>query len=229
VYDPKLDMEAAKSEEKGGTKPFMAPELILPSMFGVDRCIPTKEADIYAVSMTIYQVLTGTLPFGSLTSSEVVFKVLKNEKPSKPANALALGLTGKVWRLLEDCWQTDRTLRPSVKTVLDRVREAASICGVLPSLGSAVKRYEEPESELTKFDQLFLGNSFPDDEDFYVSREQTPEPHPSSFLVSPPPVKDRPPSQDSTLTDTSTSDSLWSKLSEAASCEPGKTSESVSG
>ena len=56
VHDPSLDMES-ESEMVGGSVPFMAPEILLPSKFGFDKCIPTKESDIYAMGMVIYQVL----------------------------------------------------------------------------------------------------------------------------------------------------------------------------
>ena len=97
------------------------------------------------------QVLTGAPPFGKLTTSEVVFKVVGGGKPSKPANALELGLSDRVWKLLEDCWQSERSLRPSVKDVLGRVKAAASVCGTLPSVKNIPKRYEDPESRLDKW------------------------------------------------------------------------------
>ena len=56
VHDPSLGMESSKSEAGGGTTPFMAPELLVPSKFGLDKCTPSKEADVYATAMTIYQV-----------------------------------------------------------------------------------------------------------------------------------------------------------------------------
>ncbi|KAF9648265.1 kinase-like protein [Thelephora ganbajun] len=201
VHDPNLGMESSKSIVGGGTTPFMAPELLVPSRFKLDKCTPTKEADVYAMAMVIYQVLTGTLPFGKLSGSEVVFKVLGGDKPSKPANALELGLFDKVWKLLEGCWQTERTLRPSVKDVLGRIKAAASVCGTLSPVGGVPQRYEDPDSDFTKFDQLFLGTTFGDEE----------------FVGGYP--MERPPSQESTLTDTSTPDSLFSKLSEASEAE----------
>ena len=62
VYDPGLGMEAANCEIGGGTTPFMAPELLLPSKFGLYKCIPSKEADIYAIGMVIYQVRVAQRP-----------------------------------------------------------------------------------------------------------------------------------------------------------------------
>ena len=102
--------------------------------------------------MIVYlQVLTGTLPFGKLSGSELVFEVLGGEKPSKPADALELGLSHNVWKLLEDCWQTDRTSRPSIKDVSARVEAAASVCGILASVGGILKIYEDSDSEFAKF------------------------------------------------------------------------------
>ena len=62
VHDPGLGMESSKSETGGGTTPFMAPELLLPSKFGLDKCKPSKEADIYAIGMVIYQVRVARRP-----------------------------------------------------------------------------------------------------------------------------------------------------------------------
>ena len=38
------------------TTPFMAPEVLFPSMFGKTECEVSKEADVYAFGMVILQV-----------------------------------------------------------------------------------------------------------------------------------------------------------------------------
>jgi hypothetical protein len=58
VDDPSLGMEPSESGVCGGTVHFMAPELLYPPMFGLDRYMPSKEADIHAMAITIYQVRT---------------------------------------------------------------------------------------------------------------------------------------------------------------------------
>ena len=168
VHDPSLEMESSSSEAGRGTAPFMAPELLVPSKFNLDKSTPTKEADVYAMGMVIYQVcatqcqcarisiltlqvLTGTLPFGKISGSEVVFKVLMGGRPSKPANAPKLGLSDDIWELLEGCWETERTSRPSVEGVLTRAKAAALVCGVLSPVGDVPYRYEEPDSDFSKF------------------------------------------------------------------------------
>lgn len=75
----------------------------------------------------------------------MVFKVLGGVKPPKPTNAPELGLSDGVWKLLEDCWQTERQLRPPVDNVLGRVKSAASACGTLSSVGGATQGNEDPE------------------------------------------------------------------------------------
>ena len=55
-------MESSSSEAGEGAAPFMAPELLVPSKLGLDKCTPTKEADVYAMAMVTYQVLAGQWP-----------------------------------------------------------------------------------------------------------------------------------------------------------------------
>jgi hypothetical protein len=69
VDDPSLGMESSKSELGGGTTPFMAPQLLVPSKFGLEKCTPTKESDVYAMAMTVYQVLaTQRLSYACINS-----------------------------------------------------------------------------------------------------------------------------------------------------------------
>ena len=56
VLDPGLEIGSSESEVGGGATPFMAPELLVPSRFGLEGPTPSKEADIYATAMVIYQV-----------------------------------------------------------------------------------------------------------------------------------------------------------------------------
>jgi hypothetical protein len=89
-----------------------------------------------------------------MTGPEVVFKVLGGVRPAKPPNSPDLGLSEKVWKLLEECWQMNSDLRPLVKDVLGRVKSAASSCGILPPVGGVTLRPEDPDSEFNKFGEL---------------------------------------------------------------------------
>jgi len=101
-----------------GTVSFMAPELLHSARFGLEKGVPSKEADIYALGMTMYQVLTGQWPFYPKREAEVVLAVVSGERPPKPENAEEIGMTEAVWDLMEKCWREDRTKRPDASQVL---------------------------------------------------------------------------------------------------------------
>ena len=96
----------------------MAPELLHSARFGLEKGVPSKEADIYALSMTVYQVLTGQWPFYPKQKMEIVVAVISGKRPPKPKNAEEIGMTGVVWELMEKCWMEDRTKRPNILQVL---------------------------------------------------------------------------------------------------------------
>ena len=46
--------------------------------------------------------------------------VLSGDRPSKPENAEAIGMTDAVLSLLEECWKEDRSMRPDISNILGR-------------------------------------------------------------------------------------------------------------
>ena len=56
VLDPQNPMSGGVKLE-GGTRAFMAPELLAPSKFDLKNAVPTREADIYAFGLVILQVI----------------------------------------------------------------------------------------------------------------------------------------------------------------------------
>lgn len=100
----------------------MAPELLLPTKFGLEKGVPSKEADVYALGMTVYRVLAGKLPFLPRRGTEVIHAVTSGERPHKPENAEGVGMTEVVWDLLRECWKEDRTARPTINHVLKKFR-----------------------------------------------------------------------------------------------------------
>lgn len=112
----------ASSHEQGTTS-FMAPELLLPDKFGLSKGVPSKEADIYALGLTVYQVLTGKWPFFPRREADIMFAVISGERPPKPENMEEIGMTDGLWDLLEWCWRGDRMARPTIVEVLRKFYE----------------------------------------------------------------------------------------------------------
>jgi hypothetical protein len=120
---------------------------------------------------------------------------LRGERPSKPVNARELGLSDKVWELLEECWRTERALRPSVKNVLGRITAAASVCGTLSLVRGLPQSYEDPELDFVKSGRSlpasqtvynswdFVDHMSSDDGGVGTRHEQVPGSHPSGCIA----------------------------------------------
>lgn len=107
------------SSKEESTASFMAPEL-LSTRFGLDRAVPSKETDIFALGMTSYQVLAGKKPFSQVGGARIAHAVISGERPAKPENAKQVGMTDVVWDLLTECWREDRTKRPDISNIFKK-------------------------------------------------------------------------------------------------------------
>ena len=116
-----LATDMQEEGEERGTPSFTAPELLLPTKFGLTKAGPSKEADVYAFGMTMYQVLTGKRPFRPMRNAGIIRAVISGERPAKPENAEEIGMTDALWNLLRDCWQEDRITRPNIRDVYWRI------------------------------------------------------------------------------------------------------------
>ena len=107
------------SAQGGGTTPFMAPELLSPSMFRKTKCQVSREADVYAFGMVILQVLTGLMPFQLLRETEISYKVIQGERPQRPGKDS--GISNELWQLLNRCWSANCAERPQIVEILQRL------------------------------------------------------------------------------------------------------------
>ncbi|KAF5333294.1 hypothetical protein D9611_002226 [Ephemerocybe angulata] len=86
-------------------------------------------ADIYALSMTVLEVLTHQQPYRNVRlHTEAVVKAATGKKPERPTEAriVARGLNDELWNSLLACWSLTPEERPSIQdfiAVLDRVIE----------------------------------------------------------------------------------------------------------
>ena len=114
---------SVRTGEKTGTTFFTAPELLHPIKFGLENGVPSKEGDIYALGMTLYQVLTSCYPFYPRREFEVIHAVIEGARPPKPKNAEEMGMTEPVWELVGECWRENRAERPTMPEILKKFCE----------------------------------------------------------------------------------------------------------
>ena len=103
----------------------MSPELFDPEKFNLKDCRPTKRSDRYAFGMVVYEVLSGQVPFAGYNRYQVVAKVLKDERPTRPQGADGMWFTDTIWSILEHCWRPGPGDRPKIKDVLNRLVEVS--------------------------------------------------------------------------------------------------------
>lgn len=108
-----------------GTSRWLAPELITPPPN--ENTMPvmeTKAADVFAFGMLAVEVFTGEVPFVDQRWNEAVtLHISRGGRPKMPRNAHAVGLTVKMWELLESCWKHDPEKRPTMREVVSTWRK----------------------------------------------------------------------------------------------------------
>ncbi|KAF8608901.1 kinase-like protein [Ceratobasidium sp. AG-I] len=95
---------------------WTAPELL-------ESSIHTKEADIYALGMTILETITNQVPYAEKTEQGVMFCVWQRKLPDRPKEIDEYSDT--LWPLLTSCWSDDPKQRPSAAQVAETMKTVA--------------------------------------------------------------------------------------------------------
>ena len=135
----------ASVDENKGTWSHMAPELLFPGKFGLSDGRVSKQADIYAFGMVVFEVLTGRVPFTGEGRwfAEIVMRVMEGKRPSKPENAEGIGFGKGTWELVQLCWSENRDERPTAKVIAKHFRRVARTSKVVPPGSTTLVREVE--------------------------------------------------------------------------------------
>ncbi|KAG9002933.1 hypothetical protein FRB94_003460 [Tulasnella sp. JGI-2019a] len=117
----------------------------------------TFESDIYAFSMTIVEVLTGSVPLPDLVQVPFIFAILNGQRPSwEPPSRLGQDFAS-LWGIASACWVSDPSKRPTaplamkmIKRPISRVPSIFHIPTALPPVRSRLSWLS-----LRKVSQLF--------------------------------------------------------------------------
>ena len=163
------------ADECKGTWSHMAPELIVPHKFGLPDGRVSKQADIYAFGMVVYEVLTGRPPFGTggRRQAEIMLRVTEGERPGRPERAGEIGFGEGTWELVQRCWNPGRDERPTAKRILEHFRRVARTTTVVPP---------GPTISAREAEHVTASESFSGSEDF-CQYLHIMSPHPTPNLV----------------------------------------------
>jgi serine/threonine protein kinase len=97
---------------------WLSPERITPA--GVTS--PTEKADIWSFGLLCLEVFTGEDPYHSYSDQYVSYLLIKGTHPEHPGSA-AVGLSPKMWDVMQSCWQSDAARRPSMSEIQSTIRD----------------------------------------------------------------------------------------------------------
>ncbi|CAE6411990.1 unnamed protein product [Rhizoctonia solani] len=106
------------------TMRWAAPELL------TDATAHTREADVYALGMTILEVFTGDIPYSNVKNNFAVMHhvVSKKEFPTRPTDSLPRDSFGdEIWEALTACWSYEPIDRPHAADV-EKVMGSVYLC-----------------------------------------------------------------------------------------------------
>ncbi|KZT39863.1 kinase-like protein [Sistotremastrum suecicum HHB10207 ss-3] len=118
VYDPATFWNTA-TESVNGTTRWMSPELLSASN---DRKSLTIASDIYAYGITAWEIVTGKLPYHDLIDTKVILEVTKGLRPTRPRD-----ISDALWNVMQQCWDVDVKVRPSMGSVLRAFHKIAEM------------------------------------------------------------------------------------------------------
>ncbi|QRV85333.1 Tyrosine kinase catalytic domain protein [Ceratobasidium sp. AG-Ba] len=84
----------------------------------------TMQSDVYALGMTILEIVTGEIPYSNVkVEAAVLYKILRGELPPRPNNQhLSSNSAGdKLWSLIAVCWSTKPSDRPDSAAIRDQL------------------------------------------------------------------------------------------------------------
>ena len=110
----------------------MSPELLHPGLFDIKDSRPTKESDSYALGMVILEVLSGHPPFKGFGGVDVIRMVTGGERPERPTGSERVWFTDKLWRVLTQCWESERDSRPGIDAIFECLEGVSSSWEPLP-------------------------------------------------------------------------------------------------
>jgi serine/threonine protein kinase len=86
---------------------------------------PTEKGDVWSFGSLGVEVFTGQDPYSSYQDYYVPV-LLNRGTPPADRGSTRVDMSSNMWELLESCWQTDPTKRPSMSDI------HLAICEILP-------------------------------------------------------------------------------------------------
>jgi hypothetical protein len=112
---------------------WLAPERLTAT--GVSS--PTFKADVWSFGLLCLEVFTDTDPYCAYQDFYLPVLLSQGKSPEHPGTA-AVGLSSKMWELMQSCWEVDSATRPDMLHVQLAMRDILPLVEPRPTLGLTV-------------------------------------------------------------------------------------------
>ena len=96
--------------------------LLLEQITSASVPAPTEKADIWSFGLLCLEVFTGKDPYHGHSDLSVPVLLSQGTHPEHPGST-AVGLSPKMWDLMQSCWQIDPGQRPSIFEIQSTIRD----------------------------------------------------------------------------------------------------------
>ncbi|KAH7320437.1 kinase-like domain-containing protein [Rhizoctonia solani] len=88
----------------------------------------SKASDVYALAMTIYEILAGILPYSGKREATIIYLVVTKQQPPDRPDGIPVGSEAgdKLWNMLLRCWSFEPEARPSASEVTNVMKTITS-------------------------------------------------------------------------------------------------------
>ncbi|KAF9781245.1 kinase-like domain-containing protein [Thelephora terrestris] len=108
--------------DEEGTLRWSAPECLHPERFGFGdksrKRLPSKSTDVYALGMTVLEVVTRRRPFDHITDYAIHMYILDGKRPERPRGVFS----GALWELLHQSWNREYESTPSMRPPISLIQ-----------------------------------------------------------------------------------------------------------
>ncbi|KAF9644426.1 kinase-like protein [Thelephora ganbajun] len=108
-----------------GTFGYMAPELFS------EGANVSKETDMYAFGMVVYEVITGVRLYRDRGPFELPLLITQGLRPPRPEDPDAVGFGEGTWEFIEKCWNKDRKQRHTAREAAEHFERVARTSTVI--------------------------------------------------------------------------------------------------
>ena len=121
-----------------GTPVYSAPECLMPDAATGELARSTRSTDMYAFGILVHELLSGRRPFEQVKhAAQLGMMVFTGARP--PLDQLPDDTPPTIVEMIKQCWDNDRTVRPSAAHCLAIVESVLSLAQASMAAGTGLK------------------------------------------------------------------------------------------